>query len=193
MGEGHGAVRRGLRPPQLQHADVVVAGDEEGVVGGGLQVEGELAVVRHPGVQAAGELQDDALQDRVLLHVPHLDHLHVPHSATVPRLFLIKPWGRGGGSRRCFVPEYSGAYDERARKGWPDFPARENAKSAPKNKVPGKKRKKKTQKQKSIFLKGKVPEERWSGGGQPRKRLSVPLLRLFFFQNSTPFIKRAHR
>ena len=75
VGEGHGADGGRFHPTQLQHADVVVAGDEEGVMGGGLEVERELAVVRHPRVQAARELQDDALEDRVLLDVPHLDHL----------------------------------------------------------------------------------------------------------------------
>lgn len=75
MSGRHGVEGLLLHPPQLQQPDVVVAGDEQRIVGGGLQVDGELAVVRHPAVQAAGELEDDGLQTGVLFDVPHFDDL----------------------------------------------------------------------------------------------------------------------
>lgn len=75
MSGRHGVEGLLLHPPQLQQPDVVVAGDEQRIVWGGLQVDGELAVVRHPAVQAAGELEDDGLQTGVLFDVPHFDDL----------------------------------------------------------------------------------------------------------------------
>ena len=71
-----GSERRWLRNlTQFQHADVVVAGDEQSAVGGGLQVEGELAVFGGVAVDAAGKLQHHGLQAGVFPCVPHLYNL----------------------------------------------------------------------------------------------------------------------